>query len=107
MAYGDYGAVSAGTSLGDYGEAMSLLLIVASFLMITYLAVRIRTRRSFQFEIFIFSLVLVFSEVPRILDTLRLLDVSSIADLGLGIHTVAMIILTLYVALRTYRFFRG
>src|SRR5437879_1094585 len=51
-------------------EDVFLILIIASLGIISYLAFRTKTVRSFQFEMFLFMLVLAVAEAPRILETL-------------------------------------
>jgi len=85
-----------------YTESLSLILILAS------LALRVKTFRSFQFEMFLFVLVLALSEIPRILETLGVFAGGPYYDmLGLEIHSLSMVILSLFVALRVYKFWKG
>src|SRR5690242_14637522 len=107
----DYGASSAGDTLqalAPYTEAFSLILVISSFVLITYLAFRAKSIRSFQFEMFLFVLVLAVSEIPRILETLGALTEGPYYDqVGLEIHSVSMVILTAFIALRVYKFSKG
>jgi len=76
--------------------------------MISYLALRTKTLRSFQFEMFVFMLVLVVAEAPRIFETLGVFSGGDYYDLvGLEVHSVSMVVLALFVALRVYNFWRG
>ncbi len=103
-------ASGAGTlqALAPYTEVLSLILIIASLVIIIFLAVRTKTVHSFQFEMFLFMLVLATSETPRILETLGLVTAGPYYDVvGLGIHSVSMVILAAFVALRIYNFWRG
>jgi hypothetical protein len=93
--------------LTDVGEITSLILVTAAFVLFVIMATRSRVIRSFQFQMFLFALILFISEVPRILGTLGFLDLKSIEDLGLTLHTAAMVPLSLFVAYRTYRFLKG
>jgi len=89
-------------------EIFSLSLIIASLAIISYLALRTKTIRSFQSEMFLFMLVLAVAEVPRILETLGVITGGPYYDLvGLEIHSVSMVILAAFVGLRIYRFSRG
>jgi hypothetical protein len=92
--------------LGIAAELTSLALILASFLVITYLASRTRSRRTFQFEMFLFTVVLVTAEIPRTLYSLGVVDLSWLSTFGLGIHSVSMVILSAFVAVRINGFFR-
>jgi hypothetical protein len=90
------------------GELLSLLLVTASFIIIALTAARIKTLRSFQFEMFLFALILFLAETPRILDTLLgVINVPSIEIIGLAVHTVSMVILSAFVAFRIYGFLKS
>jgi hypothetical protein len=68
----------------------------------------VRTVRSFQFQMFLFMLVLAVAEAPRILETLGVVTGGPYYDLvGLEIHSVSMVILAAFVGFRIYRFWRG
>ena len=82
------------------------MLIVASFLIITYLALRAKTIRSFQFEMFVVLLVLVLAEIPKILDSLAIINISSIETTGLIIHTVSMVFLSVFILIRASRYLK-
>ena len=90
--------------LGVTGEIVSLILVLASFLIITYLASKTRSRRSFQFEMFLFTVVLVGAEVPRIAYSLGVVDLDPLSTIGLGIHSVSMVILLTFLVFRVRGF---
>jgi len=94
-------------SAGAVAELGSLFLILASFVLIVYLNFRVRNVRTFQFEILLFAIVLVVAEIPRTLYSLGLVDLDALSPAGLELHSVSMVILTLFVAYRTVGFFRG
>ena len=105
---GSSGSADALQALAPYTEILSLILVLASFAIVTYLAFRTKTVRSFQFEMFLFTLVLAVSEAPRILETLGVITGGPYYDLvGLEIHSVSMVILSVFVTLRIYKFWRG
>ena len=85
-------------------ETFSLLFVVASFLVFTVLILRVKTTRSLQFQLWVFSFVLLISELPRIFETLGLIDIEPLELLGLEIHTISMFAFGLFVAYRAYRF---
>jgi predicted membrane channel-forming protein YqfA (hemolysin III family) len=87
-------------------DTLSLILIVATFLVITYLALRAKTIRSFQFEMFVVLLVLVLAEIPKILNSLAIINISSIETTGLIIHTVSMVFLSVFILLRAVKYLR-
>lgn len=95
-------------AVAPYTELLSLLLILASFFLVAYMAFRVKTIHSFQFEMFLFTLVLAVSETPRILESLGLVSGGAYYDMvGLEIHSASMAILVAFVAARVYRFYRG
>src|SRR5712692_2765398 len=87
-------------------ELFSLALILASFLVISYLAFRIRSRRTFQFEMFLSTVVLVAAEIPRVLYSIHLIDIGALSTVGLGIHSISMAVLTGFVLIRLNGFFK-
>lgn len=87
-------------------ETISLILVITSFAILTALAIRTKTLRSLQTQFFIFSLILIISEIPRILETLELIDVTPYKLPGLAAHTISMIALGSFVVYRAYRFLR-
>jgi len=105
---GSPGLADALEAVAPYTELLSLVLVLASFVIVSYLALRTKTFRSFQFEMFLFMLVLAVSEVPRILETLGLISGGPYYDMvGLEIHSVSMLVLAAFVALRIYGFWKG
>ena len=85
---------------------LSLALIIASFLIVAYLTYRVKTFRSFQFEIFLVLLVITMSEVPKILSDLNLINISNVEMTGLLIHGVAMVFLVAFIAHRASRYLK-
>ena len=59
-----------------------------------------------RYPVIIFALVLFFAETPHILDTLGVIDSSSIGPIGLAAHTVSMLIFSVFIAFRIYGFLR-
>jgi hypothetical protein len=94
-------------SAGAIAEILSLLLILASTVLIVYLNYRIRNIRTFQFEMLLFTIILVAAEIPRTLYSLGVIDLAFLSPTGLEIHSVSMVILALFVSYRTVGFFRG
>ena len=94
-------------SAGAIAELFSLFLILASVVLIVYLNLRIRNIRTFQFEMLLFTVILVAAEVPRTLYSLGLVDLDFLSPTGLELHSVSMVILALFVSYRTVGFFRG
>jgi hypothetical protein len=105
---GTSGLADALQALAPFMEVLSLALVIASFAIISYLAFRTKTVRSFQFEMFLFMLVLAVAEAPRILETLGVFTGGPYYDvLGLEVHSVSMVFLAAFVGFRVYRFWRG
>src|SRR5437899_12486995 len=88
-------------------ELLSLVLIVTSFLIVSFLAYRTKTVRSFQFEMFVVLLVITVAEIPKITSSLGLINISGIEDFGLVAHTLSMIFLSAFIAVRAARYCRG
>lgn len=88
------------------GELLSLAFIAATLLALLVAAARTRTVKSFQFQMFLFAAVLFTAEVPRILGTLGVIDVSSFEGVGLEIHSLSMVVLVCFAAFRIYGFLR-
>ena len=87
-------------------DTLSLLLIIATFLIVAFLAARTKTIRSFQFEIFVVLLVLVLAEIPKLLGDLGIVDISGVETVGLAIHTVSMIFLSVFIFMRAFRYLK-
>jgi hypothetical protein len=94
-------------SAGAIAEIASLFLIIASTFLIVYLNFRVRNIRTFQFEMLLFTIILVAAEIPRTLYSLGVVDLDFLSLTGLEIHSVSMVILALFVSYRTVGFFRG
>jgi|SRR5271155_5295470 hypothetical protein len=92
--------------IGSAADWSSLVLVVAAFLVMAFLAYRVKTIRSFQFEMFVVLLVIVLAEVPKILNSLGYIDISNIETTGLIIHTVSMIFLSAFIALRAAKYLK-
>ena len=103
-AYGGYGTAATDIA-GQAAETLSLILIVLSLLVVAFLSYRVKTVKSFQFEMFIFVLVLFLAEVPRILGSIGFVLTASMEGLGLLLHTAAMIFLAGFILIRVFRFF--
>jgi hypothetical protein len=89
------------------GGYLSLILIVVAFCLITLLSMRSSTIRSFQFELFVFVLVLFITELPYILGNLGLLNMLTLEYPGLVFHSVSMGFLSFFILARSYKVFGG
>lgn len=60
-----------------------------------------RRIRSLQFQMFIFGLILLISEIPRIQETTGLISISEpMETFGLALHTVSMGVLSGFILYR-------
>lgn len=85
---------------------ISLALIFIAFGVIAALSMRSRTISSFQFELYIFVLVVVMAEVPAILINLGFLPGLAQYELdGLVVHSASMAFLSTFILWRAYRSF--
>jgi hypothetical protein len=87
-------------------DFISLTLILASTILMGYLAYRARTVGSFQFQMLVVLVVVALAEVPHILSNLGIINVSAMENLGLFIHTFSMFFLAAFVAIRVTKYFR-
>lgn len=88
------------------GELASLGLILLTLLVLLVAGAKAKTPKSFQFQMLVVAVILFSAEIPRMLSTLGLLDLSSMEDLGLEIHSLSMVVLVGFVAYRTYGFMK-
>jgi hypothetical protein len=85
---------------------LSLALIFIAFGLIATLSMRSRTVSSFQFELYVFVLVVVMAEVPKILIDLGFLPALQQYELdGLIVHSFSMAFLSGFVLWRAYKAF--
>lgn len=103
LAYGGNGAQSTGIP-GEAAEIVSMIFIVLSLVVLAYLSYRVKTVKSFQFEMFIFALLVSLAEIPRIMNTLGFIQTAGIEGLGLLMHTASMIFLAGFILIRVFRF---
>ena len=85
---------------------LSLALIFIAFGLIATLSMRSRTVSSFQFELYVFVLVVVMAEVPAIAINLGYLPALQQYELdGLIVHSFSMAFLSGFVLWRAYKAF--
>src|SRR5207245_9028763 len=85
-------------------EVYSFIGIVFAAFIFTRLAIKAGSIGNFRFQLSIFILIWVAAEIPHVLDSLGLIDVSSYLTIGLMLHLVSMIISAVFVGLRSLRF---
>ena len=77
-------------------------VLVALFLFLR-MAVSAGTVRSLQFQLAAFLAVWSLSEIPRVLDSIGVINLAPFSLYGMMIHTVSMILFGFFI---TYRFSR-
>jgi hypothetical protein len=105
--YGQRGHAASLDPVSMSVDLLSLIFVVSSLLVLLYLVLGVRTIRSFQFEMFVFALVVGSAEVPRIALDISGLNFGVLNTYGLEVHTASMVILAGFVAYRIYGFFGG
>jgi len=96
----------AAQSIANIGGYISLVLIFVAFALIAALSMRSRTISSFQFELYVFVLVVVMAEVPAILINLGFLPALQQYELdGLIVHSISMAFLSAFILWRAYKTF--
>jgi hypothetical protein len=95
-----------GQSIQNDAGYLSLALIFISFGLIAVLSMRSRTISSFQFELYVFILVVVMAEVPAILINLGFLPALAPYELdGLVVHSISMAFLSTFILWRAFKTF--
>jgi len=89
------------------GEVVSLLVIVSILLVLAAAAFKVKTYRSLQFQTLLFAVVLFAAEIPRVAETIGILGVTGLEDLGIELHSVSMLVLVLFLAYRIRGFMKG
>lgn len=88
----------------DAFEIFSLVLILIAFSLFARLAIKGKSLGSFRFQLSIFMLIWVLSEIPHIFSTLGLIDTASYSDIGLYLHATSMGFFALFVGWRSVKF---
>src|SRR5213593_3337083 len=85
-------------------ETFSLVLILLAFAIFTRLAFKGKNIGNFRFQLSIFLIIWVLSEIPHIAGTLGLIAISAYEETGLYLHAVSMTVFALFVGWRSFRF---
>ena len=88
----------------DAFEIFSLIMILFAFGIFARLAIKGKSLGSFRFQLSIFMLFWVLSEIPHIFSTLGLIDTASYSDIGLYLHATSMGFFALFVGWRSLKF---
>jgi hypothetical protein len=85
-------------------ETISLVLILVAFAIFARLAIKGKSLGSFRFQLSIFLLIWVLSELPHIAGTLGLVSTAAYSDIGLYLHAISMAVFALFVGWRSIKF---
>jgi hypothetical protein len=85
-------------------ETFNLVLIFVAFAIFIRLAFKGKSLGAFRFQLSLFLLIWVISEIPHIAGSLGLLATASYVDVGLYLHAVSMAVFAIFVGWRSLRF---
>jgi len=86
-------------------ETFNLVLILIAFAIFTRLAFKGKSLGSFRFQLSIFLLIWVISEIPHIAESIGFLAATGYEDTGLYLHAASMAVFAIFVGSRSLRFF--
>ncbi len=87
-------------------ETYSLIMVLLSFAVFTWLGVKAKSIGSFRLQLSIFMLTWAVSEIPHIAGTLNLFSTVGYEMVGLTLHLISMAAFSLFIAVRSYGFLR-
>jgi len=85
-------------------ETFNLVLILIAFAIFARLAFKGKSLGSFRFQLSIFLLIWVISEIPHIGESIGFLTVGAYEDTGLYLHAASMAVFAIFVGWRSLRF---
>ena len=85
-------------------ETFNLVLILIAFVIFARLAFKGKSLGNFRFQLSIFLLIWVISEIPHIAESIGILTVGSYEDTGLYLHAASMAVFAMFVGWRSLRF---
>ena len=85
-------------------ETFNLLLILIAFAIFARLAFRGKSLGNFRFQLSVFLLIWVISEMPHIGESIGLLSPTGYEDTGLYLHAASMAVFAIFVGWRSLRF---
>jgi hypothetical protein len=85
-------------------EIFSLIMILFAFTIFARLAVKGKSLGSFRFQLSVFMLIWVVSEIPHIGATLGVISTAGYSDVGLYLHATSMGLFALFVGWRSLKF---
>ena len=84
-------------------ETINLVLILFAFAVFIRLALKGKSLGSFRFQLSIFLLIWVISEIPHIAGSLGLIATTGYQDIGLYLHAASMGVFALFVGWRSIK----
>lgn len=84
-------------------ETINLVLILFAFTIFFRLALKGKSLGSFRFQLSIFLLIWVISEIPHIAGSLGLIATTGYQDIGLYLHAASMGVFALFVGWRSLK----
>src|SRR2546425_8196983 len=88
----------------DVFETFNLVLILIAFAIFTRLAFKGKSLGNFRFQLSVFLLIWVMSEIPHIAESLGLIATTSYDDIGLYLHATSMVVFAIFVGWRSLKF---
>ncbi len=85
-------------------ENINLILILLAFAIFARLAFKGKNIGNFRFQLSIFLIIWVLSELPHIAESIGLITIGSYEDTGLYLHAISMTVFALFVGWRSFRF---
>jgi hypothetical protein len=85
-------------------ETLNLVLILIAFAIFTRLAFKGKSLGGFRFQLSIFLLIWVISEIPHIGESIGLLAATGYEDTGLYLHAASMAVFAIFVGWRSLTF---
>jgi len=84
-------------------ETFNLVLILVAFAIFTRLAFKGKSLGNFRFQLSIFLLIWVLSEIPHIAGSLGLISTAAYSDIGLYLHAASMGVFAFFVGWRSIK----
>jgi hypothetical protein len=85
-------------------ETFNLVLILIAFAIFARLALKGKSLGSFRFQLSVFLLIWVFSEIPHIGESLGWIATTGYVETGLYLHAASMAVFAVFVGWRSLRF---
>ena len=85
-------------------EIFNLVLILIAFAIFTRLAFKGKSLGNFRFQLSIFLLIWVISEIPHIAESIGFLAATGYEESGLYLHAASMAVFAMFVGWRSLRF---